>query len=268
MSDINKKIGKRVKEYREQSGMNQQKLSEILGVARPTISQIENGERKISADELIKLSKIFGISIETLLNIEEPPKITFERERRKKGEKPRIRINIPQQNLEKFKEVFLYVLNQVGSKSNIGETVIYKILYFIDFNYYERYEEQLIGATYIKNRYGPTPVEFKKVVDKMLEKEIEKVKSKYFNYPQTKYLPLRKPDLSKLKANEIKTIDAVLDSLSDMNAAQISEYSHRDVPWLTTDDGEIIEYESVFYRTPEYSVREYEDDVQGNLSSV
>jgi len=268
MSDINKKIGKRVKEYREQSGMNQQKLSEILGVARPTISQIENGERKISADELIKLSKIFGVSIETLLNIEKPPKITFERERGKKGEKPRIRINVPQQNLEKFREVFLYVLNQVGSKSNIGETVIYKILYFLDFNYYERYEEQLIGATYIKNRYGPTPVEFKKVVDKMLEKEIEKVKSKYFNYPQTKYLPLRKPDLSKLKANEIKTIDAVLDKLSDMNATQISEYSHRDVPWLTTDDGEIIEYESVFYRTPEYSVREYEDDIQGNLSSV
>jgi hypothetical protein len=40
-----------------------------------------------------------------------------------------------------------------------------------------------------------------------------------------------------------------------MNASQISEYSHNDVPWLTAKDGGIIDYESVFYRTPSYSVR-------------
>jgi len=42
-----------------------------------------------------------------------------------------------------------------------------------------------------------------------------------------------------------------------MNAAEISDYSHRDVPWLTTNNGEIIDYESVFYRTKPYSVRTY-----------
>ena len=42
-----------------------------------------------------------------------------------------------------------------------------------------------------------------------------------------------------------------------MNASQISAYSHNDVPWMTTKDGEAIEYESVFYRTPPYSVRAY-----------
>lgn len=262
MNDINKRIGKRIKEARERAGINQQKLSKMLGVARPTISQIENGERKISADELIKLSEIFDISIDTFLDFKKPPEVILEKEKKKKKEKPEIRINVPQRNLEKFKEILLYILNQVGSKHNIGETVIYKLLYFIDFNYYEKYEEQLIGATYIKNRYGPTPIEFKKVVESMLDSEIEIVKSEYFSYPQTKYLPLRRPDISNLKANEIKTIDSVLDNLSDMNASQISEYSHGDVPWLTTDDGEIIEYESVFYRTHEYSVRDYQDDFQ------
>ena len=77
-------------------------------------------------------------------------------------------------------------------------------------------------------------------------KEIEKVKSEYFNFPQTKYLPRRKPDLAKLKANEIEVTDNVINRLSEMNASQISAYSHNDVPWLTTADGETIEYESVF----------------------
>jgi transcriptional regulator with XRE-family HTH domain len=254
-------IGQRIKELRVKVGMSQQRLAEILGVSRPTISQIENGERKIFADELIKLSETFNTSVDNLLNIEKSPQIILEESKSRRKTRQIIRINVPQKNIDKFKEVLLYVLNKIGSKPNVGETVIYKLLYFIDFDFYEKYEDQLIGATYLKNRYGPTPIEFKKLVEKMIgEKEITKIKSEYFQYPQTKYLPLRKADLSELRASEIEIIDDVLKRLSDMSAAQLSEYSHNDVPWLTTDDGKAIEYESVFYRTSEYSVREYDED--------
>lgn len=250
-------IGKRVKDIREELGMSQQKMAEMLGVARPTISQIENGTRKLCVEEILKLSQIFNITIDVLLDMNKTPEVIFEEATKESEKKPSMRINVPQKNLKKFKEVFLYILNKIGSKPNIGETVIYKLLYFIDFNHYEKYEDQLIGATYIKNNYGPTPVEFAKIVKRMMDdEEIEKIESRYFDYPQTKYLPLRNPDLSALSANELKTIDDVLNRLSEMNATQISEYSHGDVPWLTTDDGAKIEYETVFYRTPSYSVRE------------
>jgi len=250
-------IGKRVKDIREELGMSQQKMAEMLGVARPTISQIENGTRKLCVEEILKLSQIFNITIDVLLDMKKTPEVIFEEATKESEKKPSMRINVPQKNLKKFKEVFLYILNKIGSKPNIGETVIYKLLYFIDFNHYEKYEDQLIGATYIKNNYGPTPVEFAKIVKRMMDdEEIEKIESRYFDYPQTKYLPLRNPDLSALSANELKTIDDVLNRLSEMNATQISEYSHGDVPWLTTDDGAKIEYETVFYRTPSYSVRE------------
>jgi len=267
MAEIYTKLGIRIKKLREQLGISQQRLAEPLGVLRPTVSQIENAERKITADELIKLSEIFNISVESLLDLRKEPEVILRESKRRKKQRPQIRINVPQRNIEKFREVFLHILNKVGSKPNIGETVIYKLLYFIDFNFYEKYEAQLIGATYIKNRYGPTPIELKKITDKMIEEcEIEKVESKYYEYPQTKYLPLRKANLSALKANEIELVDDVLIRLSDMSAAQISEYSHNDVPWLTTEDGEVIEYESVFYRTPAYSVREYDEDIPRNFS--
>ena len=263
MGKVYKELGNRIKKLREERGISQQRLADLLGVSRPTISQIEAGERKVSADELLKISEIFDVSVEHLLGLKKEPEVVIQEAKKKRKIKPQVRINVPQKNLEKFKEVLLYILNKVGSKPNIGETVIYKLLYFIDFDFYEKYEEQLIGATYIKNRYGPTPIEFKKVVDKMIEAgEIIRVESTYFEYPQTKYLPLRKPDLSKLKAHEIEIIDEVLNRLSDMNASQISEYSHNDVPWLTTEDQERIEYEAVFYRTPPYSVREYSEDIQ------
>jgi transcriptional regulator with XRE-family HTH domain len=264
MSDTNKKIGLKIKKIREAAGISQEKLSQLLGVSRPTISQIETADRKLSADEVIRLSEILNVSANSLLDLEREVevilperKIDYENDIFPPQEKS-FRINVPQNNLDKFKEVLIYILNRIGSKPNVGETVIYKLLYFIDFNFYEKYEEQFIGATYIKNHYGPTPVEFKKIIEKMmLESELEKVESNYFSYPQTKYLPLRKPDLSRLKAVETQVIDDVLQKLSDMNAGQISDYSHGDVPWLTTPDGEIIEYESVFYRSPLYSVKEY-----------
>ncbi|HLD36314.1 MAG TPA: type II toxin-antitoxin system antitoxin SocA domain-containing protein [Planctomycetota bacterium] len=251
-----KRLGQRIKALRESAGMNQQQLSERLGLPRVSISQIENGERDVCADELVGLSGIFSVSVDNLLNLEKEPQVIIEEGKKMTKLKPQMRINVPQKNVDKFKEVLLYILNKVGAKPNIGETVIYKLLYFIDFNFYEKYEEQLIGATYIRNKFGPTPMEFATIVAKMIkDKEVKKVEDKYFQYDQKKYLPLREPNLDKIKASEIKLIDEVLANLSDKTASDISEYSHNDVPWLTTPDGEKIEYESVFYRTAPYSAR-------------
>ena len=267
MEKLYNEIGKRIKTIRETLGLSQEQLAEKLGISRPTISQIENGDRKISAVELMRLSEIFNLSVDAVLDLEEAPKVTLaDKPAKRSAASSRMRINVPQKKLNKFKQVLLYILNKVGSKPAIGETVIYKLLYFIDFNFYEKYEEQLMGATYQKNNYGPTPIEFKSIADKMIrEEQITKVENKYYNYPQTKYLPLVTPDMSTFKGNELEVIDDVLNRLSGMNAAQISEYSHNDVPWKVTEDRRKIEYESVFYRTPEYSVRKYEEDYSNDI---
>ncbi len=258
--EYNKELGKKVKKLRESENLSQRELSQKLEISRSTLSQIENGNRRLSVEELMKISRSFQISIDVLLNLRNEPEININEKVDNEPEQ-KLRINVPQKNVEKFTEVLLYILNETVGKPNIGKTVIYKLLYFIDFNYYEKYEKQLIGATYRKNRYGPSPVEFKEIIDRMKENEdVEKIDSEYFDFEQKKYLPLRKPDLSILSADELEVIENVLERLSDMNATQISEYSHGDVPWLATDDSEIIEYESVFYRTPPYSVREYDED--------
>ncbi len=261
MDKFYKKLSGKIKALREELGFSQEALAKELGINRVSVSQIENGERKISAEEIAKLSGIFNITTDVLLNLDKDIEVVLEKSIEKEPEKKtEIRVSVPQKNIKKFKEVLLYILSKVGSKANMGEIVLYKLLYFIDFNYYEKYEEQLIGATYIKNHYGPTPKEFFKIVGNMEGKDLTKIQGSYFKYPQTKYLPLRAPDLSKINAQEQKVIDDVLNTLSDKNAAQISDYSHNDVPWQTAEEGKIINYESVFYRTPPYSVRNYSDE--------
>jgi transcriptional regulator with XRE-family HTH domain len=192
------KIFQTIKKLRLDNAFSQGFMAKELGMSRPTYAQIEQGAREITISEAKKLAAIFSMSIKDLLDGNKKEiKVDFEKEKKaKKTGKQEIRISVPQQNLKKFKEVFLYILEKVGARPNIGETAIYKLLYFIDFDYYEKFEEQLIGAKYIKNHFGPTPVEFKKITDQMIANgEIEKVKSRHFQYEQKKYLPRRFPDL-------------------------------------------------------------------------
>ena len=41
---------------------------------------------------------------------------------------------------EKFKCLLSYIINRCENKKNVGKTVICKLLYFSDFNYYEKFE--------------------------------------------------------------------------------------------------------------------------------
>jgi transcriptional regulator with XRE-family HTH domain len=252
-----------IKELRKKTNYSQEYISKKLGISRPTYIQIEKGERELSLKESKILCDLYGISFENLISgkFEEKTRLKFEKENKsKKKSSPDIRISVPRKNIRKFKEVLLYILEKVGAKPNIGETVIYKLLYFIDFDYYEKYEEQIIGATYIKNKYGPTPVEFIKIINEMTKaEEIIQVRSSYFEYEQKKYLPLRSADLAILSARELSLINDVLNRLSDKSAKELSEYSHSDTPWQIHEFNEIINYESVFYRDHEHSVRNYDE---------
>jgi len=257
-------LGKFILEQRKKHNLTQEFLASKIGVSRPTYVQIEQSKRDITISEAKKLADVFGIDFNDFIkgNVSSTTAEIKKIKKKIKEEKQEMRISIPQKNLEKFKEVLLYVLSKVGGKSNVGEVVIYKLLYFIDFDFYEKFEEQLVGATYIKNHYGPTPVEFKAVVDDMIRVgEIVKVEGKYFNYPQRKYLAVRRPNLDALSGREIEHIDDVLARLSDKNAKEMENYSHEDIPWKTAEDGKPLSYESVFYRDEHYSVRNYEDEL-------
>lgn len=259
-----KELYKKLRLLRERGSFSQEQLADELGISRPTYMQIEKGERELTISEAKKLASVFGLSLEDFLSNVMPGENEIVLGAEKPGDEKEsdMRIVVPRANVKKFKEVLLYILSKVGAKPNIGETALYKLLYFVDFDFYEKFETQLTGAHYKKNHYGPTPVEFKKVVEDMEEKkEIERVKSKYFQYEQKKYLAHRDPDLSILSAQEVKHIDDVLARLSDKNANELSDYSHNDVPWKVHKPGEVISYETVFYRDSEYSVRNYDDEL-------
>ena len=236
------------------------RLAEILEVSRPTIDKILANTRELRISEADKLAYSLGISVSEVIGNAAQTEVELEKSDKIDTKKP-LRISVPAKNVEKFKNALLYITQKIGALPNVGQTVLYKILYFCDFDYYEKYEEQLIGATYIKNHHGPTPREFAKIIQDMVKDgAIEEIERKFYDKSQKAYLSAKNPDLSVFNGRELQHIKDEITRLGHKTATELSDFSHKDIPWISTELGKNIPYESVFYRTKETSVRNYETD--------
>jgi uncharacterized phage-associated protein len=117
-----------------------------------------------------------------------------------------------------------------------------------------------MGMKYIKQQYGPYPLLFDKIINDMkANKELDEFESFYGVYPQVKYFPCREADLKCLSGEELEYINKTIKKYSDQTAKELEELSHRDIPWISAKYKDVLQYEGVFYRTPETSVRDYSE---------
>ena len=258
-----KLIGQRITELRKMKGLSQEDLAKSVKISRPSLAQIELGNRGVNVFELQQLSLVLSFSLDDFMSKNFSVSQDVEGKAEAKSEKTDERISVPTLQVNKFKNVLLYILERCAGKPNVGETVLYKLLYFSDFNYYELYEEHLTGAKYRKLPYGPVPQKLDTIIGQMMEQGmIQRIKTAYYGKMQTRYIPLAKADMTELKASEKEVIDKVIEQMSDWSASAISNYSHKDMPWLASKEGEEINYELAFYRDAPFSVRNYGDEIE------
>jgi transcriptional regulator with XRE-family HTH domain len=56
-------IAKRLKEARNLAGLSQTKAAEFLKMHRPTVTEIEAGNRRVTAEELPRFAELYDVSI-------------------------------------------------------------------------------------------------------------------------------------------------------------------------------------------------------------
>lgn len=95
-------VPERIKELRTQLHLSQDYVARYLGINRATYTQMENGKRKVLADEVAKLSSLFGVTTDSMLNNTEmsQPAALFARSFEKLDERDQQEI----MNLIRFKE--------------------------------------------------------------------------------------------------------------------------------------------------------------------
>lgn len=78
--EVRRQLGRRLREAREYLGISQEDVAAVLGIARPGVTHIEAGSRRVEALELQKLSELYGRSVQFFLNgasSEDTPRLAF-----------------------------------------------------------------------------------------------------------------------------------------------------------------------------------------------
>lgn len=238
------KLAKKIKAIREGLDLSQEIFASKIGLSRVAVSQLESGKRGLEALELAKIAEVLGVSMDYLLQEERGVKVKTKSQQEFKVDK------------NKLKNVILYILEKCGGKPNLGETVLYKLLYFVDFDNYELSGEPITKISYCKLQFGPVPSmkDYNSAIDEMLkENQLKIISQNYYGMLQKRYVALKNCDISIFKSNELKVIDSIINRLSDMNANQIENYVHGDAPWQIAGEKQIIDYDLVFERISPYA---------------
>ena len=68
MSDIAKIIGQRIRNYRTQKGLSQEKLAELAGCHPTYIGQLERGEKNATLESVEKITSAMDVSLSQLFD--------------------------------------------------------------------------------------------------------------------------------------------------------------------------------------------------------
>lgn len=62
-------VGENIKRLREQKGIKQQEIADLIGMHRSNYSKIEGGQRELSISAIAKVAGYFGITIDELVHL-------------------------------------------------------------------------------------------------------------------------------------------------------------------------------------------------------
>jgi len=157
----------------------------------------------------------------------------------------------------KQKEMILFISNEMRRNPNLGKTVLAKMMYFSETNYFLKTGKPIAGTIFIKEKYGPLPKNFYELLDVMKRSgliQIVRIKRKGKGKGKRireVVIPLREPNIDIFSDSEIMTIEDVINRLRGFDADYMKKYSHQDVAWIWTSQGEEIDYRLTAYRKTE-----------------
>jgi len=254
----------KIKELREQYGLTQQEMSNLLGWGGATLSRYENGALQDEAHETIL--RLIQEPHNLLELIEQKPNSLDE----KKKERT---IAWLKENANGWEKSFTTIYeNLFGSydadklsgyrilnisklfnsmvffckESDVPKTKLNKLLFYADFKHFKDYSISITGVQYAHLPYGPAPDNYQLYVAALHDEEksisIEEVQ--FPNGYTGEFLrAIKEPVLSMFSTTELKILAMVKECFAEFTASKISELSHQEKGYKDTRNGEIISYD-------------------------
>jgi len=251
-----------IKKIREQYGLSQRSFAKLLNWGDKTICRYENGSIQDKAHNSLLLFLREPVNMMTYLTendivIEQRKKDKLLATVNKLEQDRDYRINshffdvffsrIPcEENGYKsfdYEKLCAMVLFYANKKNELLKTKLMKLLNYSDMLYYKENGTSISGMKYANLPYGPVPDHFELILEMMEEDHIIHVD--VFcdgSYEKCKIVAERKVPKGVLSDTEMKVLKRIYEKFKDFGAAEISEYSHKEIGYKTMKPGEYISY--------------------------
>lgn len=167
-------------------------------------------------------------------------------------------------NREKYHQAILGFLCERDNR-HLGKAKLLKLLYFLDFDHFAKYDVPVTGDTYVKLPYGPVPKHADEILAEMIRDGLlESETARVFDYAQERFSPgedgVYTPDV--LEQAERDMLAHICRNWKAVSRHAIVAAAPREAPWIAVEDGEEIPYVYAYYRNTygELDVSEEEGD--------
>ncbi|MEA3296113.1 MAG: DUF4065 domain-containing protein [Patescibacteria group bacterium] len=219
---------KLIKSLRKKKGLRQEEIARKIGISRSSYISFEQGRTELNFSQIVKLSDIFGISLEEV----------------EKGVMP---------NNEKYKEMILaYVRNGSSSDGKILKTKLAKMLYLADFAWFYNHLKSMSGMQYRRIRYGPVPDIYFRAIDELEDTGAISIDHKNEMLLISENESSQKRILKKISKEEMDLIGKIAKKWKNRKTNEIVHFTHNQLPYKICFPDEIIPYELITQEDPEY----------------
>ena len=152
-------------------------------------------------------------------------------------------------NQKKYKNAILFFAKRIRN-GTLGKVKLMKLLYYLDFDFFEKYGRSVTGDQYLRFEMGTVPRMAKKILDGMKDKELKIVKKKVAEgYNDQEHIEALKDfDLGVFTREELLMLEEIADKWEKFTGSEMKNASHGEAPWIATKPDNVIDYNLAYYR--------------------
>ncbi|MDD4900752.1 MAG: Panacea domain-containing protein [Patescibacteria group bacterium] len=152
-------------------------------------------------------------------------------------------------NEKKYKNIILFFANKIKN-GTLGKLKMMKLLYFLDFDFFEKYGKSVTGDQYLRFENGPVPRMAEKIIKQMDSVDIKISKRKVCaGYNDQQHIEALKIfDINLFSKEELVMMEEIAGKWEKFSGAEMKSASHGEAPWIATKPDEIIDYNLTYYR--------------------
>ena len=152
-------------------------------------------------------------------------------------------------NQKKYKNAVLFFARKIQN-GTLGKLKMMKLLYFLDFDFFEKFGRSITGDEYLRFENGPVPHMGEKILKEMNGKEIKITKRKVgegYN-DQMHIEALTDFDVNVFEKEELLMLEEIASKWEKFTGSEMKNASHGEAPWIATKPDYVIDYNLALYR--------------------